>query len=425
MFSFNKTCAIALWSFLPLLSIAGDLSVGGYCKSFFSAHNIPRVETPYDDPIDFSSYGIALNRVRVNIDYKLSDRVLFSTSYDFITRIHDDNQFPGYFMTSPLEYNSQSYRLDDIDQLLYPSSPDDPGNFKIYQNLDRLNLSVSLPLADIILGRQAVAWGAARVVNPTDVIAPYAYQELDTEDRIGVDAARLRIPLGFMSEIDAGYIFGDKARFENSAVFLRSKFYLAKTDISASLVGFREHLLLGLDLARSVGGAGVWAEGAYVFNKALSEHQRNNAYDYFRLSVGGDYSLTGRLYGFIEYHFNGAGKSDADEYSTLNTHPAYTDGATYLFGRHYLTPGASYQLTPLITVGGEALCNLNDPSVLLSLRGEYNIAQNVYLSVGAFIGLGDNPYLRFSDESLLFAGYVRSEFGAYTDIMFSSFRFYF
>ncbi len=424
MLSFHKTCAIALCLFLPLASIAGDLSVGGYCKSFFSAHNIPRVETPFDDPIDFSSYGIALIRLRLNADYRFSDRLLLSTAYDIIPRIHDDNQFPGYFMTSPLEYNSQSYRLDDIDQLLYPSSPDDPDNFKIFQNLDRLNLSVSLPLADIILGRQAVAWGSARVVNPTDVIAPYACQELDTENRIGVDAMRLRIPLGFMSEIDAGYIFGDKARFENSAVFLRNKFYLAKTDISASLVGFREHLMLGLDLARSVGGAGVWAEGAYVFNKAFSEYKRNNAYDYFRLSAGGDYSLTGRLYGFIEYHFNEAGKSGDYNLSRIMTHPAYTEGGTFLLGKHYITPGVSYQLTPLITVGGEALCNLNDPSVLLSFRGEYNIAQNVYLSLGAFIGLGQSPEPVPADpHSGLIA--FHGEFGSYTDIMFSSFRFYF
>ena len=58
-------------------------------------------------------------------------------------------------------------------------------------------------------------------------------------------------------------------------------------------------------------------------------------------TVGLDYSF-GRLYGFLDYHYNQAGASDASAYDDLFSTPAYVDGAVFLFGRHYITPGASY-----------------------------------------------------------------------------------
>ncbi len=408
----------------PAICTAGSFSIGGFYKSFFTSYNPPKIDNLGSLNINTSDYGIVTNRLRINAGYGIAGAAHFDVSYDFIPQVQEQNIINDLFSSASLNNNSLNYRLDDLDRRLYPAPGDSAGSFTINQNLDRLSLSLTLPHADIILGRQAIAWGTARVINPTDVIAPYTYQELDTEDRIGVDAARLRIPLGFMGEIDAGYIFGEKAEFKKSAVFLRGKYYVAKTDISALAVGFRENLMLGLDMARSVGGAGVWAEGAYVFDKALSDSLRNSAYDYFRISAGSDYSFTGKLYGFFEYHYNGAGKLNSDEYGTLATNPAYTEGAVYLLGQHYFTPGATYQLMPLITLSGEALCNLNDQSVFLSLQGEYNIAENVYLSAGAFIGLGEKPAVQYTG-AFPTGVQTRSEFGSYPDIVFSSFRFYF
>ena len=53
---------------------------------------------------------------------------------------------------------------------------------------------------------QAIAWGSAFVINPTDVIAPYVYNALDQEERYGVDALRVRVPTGALSETDLGYV---------------------------------------------------------------------------------------------------------------------------------------------------------------------------------------------------------------------------
>ena len=124
-------------------------------------------------------------------------------------------------------------------------------------------------------------------------------------DSVGIDAVRTRIPLGTLSEVDAGYVFGKHFRFENSAFYGRAKFNVRKTDVSLTAMGFRENFLAGFDLAGSVYGAGIWLESAYVFVDALGDYANGRQYDYFRLSSGIDYSFTGNTYGFIEYHFNG------------------------------------------------------------------------------------------------------------------------
>ena len=86
-----------------------------------------------------------------------------------------------------------------------------------YQNLDRAFLTFSPPSGDIYIGRQAIAFGAADVVNPTDVLAPYGFDSLDTENRPGVDALRYRIPFGGMGELDFGVVCGDGCSRAESA----------------------------------------------------------------------------------------------------------------------------------------------------------------------------------------------------------------
>ena len=89
-------------------------------------------------------------------------------------------------------------------------------------------------------------------------------------------------------------------------------------------------------------------------------------------------------------------------------------------GRHYVIPGITWQITPLVTLTCESLANVNDPSFFLGPQAEYNIATNLYIGVGAFIGIGNRPLATGTGNQVL-----RSEFGSYPDILFASFRRYF
>ena len=404
----RKTILLICLLTIPLFGVAkAEFQIGGYYKNFFTAFDSPLPETPVT--------GVVVNRLRLNLSYAPTDSLFFAFAYDFTPRVQD----PSLFSQSPFAIGAASsrYRVADFDSLLYPGKDEPIGSVGIYHNLDRAAMQFSTDFADISIGRDAIAWGAARIINPTDVVAPFNYDQLDTEDRVGVDAVRIRIPVGVLGEVDTGYIFGANFDFDKSAIFLRTQLNAAETDFSILLLEFQRDLLVGLDIARGIGGAGFWLETAYVFTDPFDDG-RIASDDYLRTSFGLDYSFSGETYAFIEYHFNGAGTDKPDNFLTNLDRSAYTRGGVYLLGVHYLAPGISHQLTPLIGISGQMLFNLSDPSTWIAPQIAYNIAEDIHLSVGGFISLGKRPK---DDDSTQ----LQSEFGSYPNLFFSSFRIYF
>lgn len=394
---------------------AADYSLGGYAKSYFYIFKAKSIDGATQTGSD--SETLLSNRFRIQSSYTPVVWMRLNAAYDLAPAIHSRG-----FMTDSLFFNRIdpfSYRAVDLDARLYPSET--PGRFTLSQNLDRASVTLRLPMADVTVGRQAIAWGSARVLNPTDVLAPFTFDALDTEDRIGVDAVRARIPIGTLSEIDLGYVLGAHGRFAESAFFARTVFNSFRTDISLIFMGFRENVLLGIDLARPVGGAGCWLETAYVFSGVFDTLSQAGGEDYFRATAGLDYNLTSKTYAFLEYHFNGAGASMPAEYMNRFGKTAYAEGSVYLLGRHYLVPGLSYQFHPLATLTMESLISLADPSLFLSPRIEYNFANDMYFSAGTFIGIGSGPVSGLQP----FTAAPQSEFGAYPNIYFASLRHYF
>ena len=405
----RKILALVIYLVTTLLVGIADAEfrVGGYYKNFSTAFNSPFPDAPI--------MGIVVNRLRPNLSYTPTDTLSFAFAYDFTPRVQD----PLLFSQSPFAVGvaSSRYRVVDFDALIYPSADEAMGSVGIYHNLDRAAVQFSTDFADFSIGRDAIAWGSARIINPTDVIAPYTYDQLDTEDRVGVDAVRVRIPVGVMGEVDTGYIFGNKFDFDKSAIFLRTQLNAAETDFSILLLEFQRDLLIGLDVARGIGGAGFWLETAYVLVEPFDD-EPDAADDYLRTSVGLDYSFGGETYTFIEYHFNGAGARKPEDYLTNLERSAYTRGGVYLLGVHYLAPGVTHQITPLISVSGQILFNLSDPSTWIAPQVAYNIAEDIHLSVGGFVSIGKRPKDGESPE-------FQSEFGSYPNLLFSSFRVYF
>lgn len=428
-----KTSVLAgvLWAIFALIgslpaspAIASErLDIDGFVKNYSSALDPPEIDNDPTGLFNQPVLGAVSNRFRINGRYRFSEWLDFQTSYDFVPRVQDGRLEASASLLTVLD--PSTYRLVDLDHRLYPEEGETAGSFIITHNLDRAFATITAPGFDLYVGRQAIAWGSAHAVNPTDIIAPYTFNELDTEDRVGVDAIRLRVPLGFMGEIDCGYVSGEDFEWRRSAAFVRGKYYLWKTDISVMLVGFRENLMAGLDLTRAVGGAGVWFEGAQVFVGAFEDDKRTADEDYFRASAGVDYALGSEIYGFLEYHLNTAGQNQSDRYLSVLATTPYAEGSVYLMGRHYLAPGVTHQLTPLVSASGQVLMNLSDGSALLAPSVEYNIARNIYLSVGAFLGIGKGPEAVTEIGPGRLPLVVNSEFGLYSDVYFTAFRVYF
>lgn len=386
--------------------VTADINLGGYYKNFFTTLDLPQVNEPL--------IGAVVNRVRTNLSYVPSDVVSFSLSYDISPRVQDQS----FFTNSPFAVgiSSTRYRISKSNSLIYPVDNDSIGNVGIYHNLDRASINYSTKYADISIGRDAIAWGSARIINPTDVVTPFSFDQLDTEDRVGVDAIRIRIPIGVLGEVDTGYVFGENFDYERSALFLRTQLNAVETDFSISLIQFQRNLLAGIDITRGIGGAGFWLEAAYVFTGPFMDVYSASD-NYLRTSIGLDYSFNGSLFTFIEYHFNGAGTENPLDYIDNLNQPAYMVGGVYLFGIHYISPGISYQLTPLINIGGQILFNLSDKSATFIPQVSYNIVEDLHLSVGGLLSMGKRPIENQFD--------LQSEFGSYPNLFFSSFQLYY
>ncbi|MGA1790105.1 MAG: hypothetical protein ACMUIM_01345 [bacterium] len=403
---------------LPCPAYASDLvTISGYVKNFSMVFDEPdAMEDGNGSPI-----GAVNTRLRLKLAVRPDGPLNFHAAYDLSPRIQD----PSLFKKSPYPFamDPSSYRVEDFDTLITPKGENPDTSFGLYHNLDRFFLTLQYGFGDIYIGRQAIAWGSAHMINPTDILAPFSFTELDQEERFGVDALRIRVPISMMSELDMGYVFGKDFSSREHAFFIRGKGYHWRTDMAVLLMGFKEHAMVGIDLTRSIGGAGVWLEAAYVKPEFFrdSNAPADSTYDdtaYTRISIGMDGSLNEKLYGFVEYHFNSAGASSPEGYQDLFSTPAYRDGAVYLIGEHYLCIGGNYQLHPLAPMNANLLYNLQDHSLSFSPQIEYNIAEDIYIAAGATLGIGKRP-AGPGDPRL------RSEFGAYPDMYWASFRIYF
>jgi len=403
-----------LFIWFPITGFASDsFSFSGYYKSFFTA--IAPVNFKGQSSANQPLKGAVTNRLRFKAFYNPKKWLSLSVAYSPYFQVQDSSSFSNQL--NDVSVKTVKYRVFDLDSRIYPDKDDAIGSFGIYQNLDRALVVFSIPKADIRIGRQAIAWGSAHIINPTDVLAPFSLDTLDVEERIGVDAIQVIIPVGFMGEINLGSVCGKDFEMKRSALFSKFKYNILKSDVSILLLDFQKNLLIGFDLTRNIGGAGAWIEAAQVMAGLFENKKNDEMSDYFRISLGMDYNFIGKIYAFAEYHYNEAGSTDPREYLSNLTKTAYTDGSVYLMGRHYLASGINYQVKPLITLSGQNLFNLPDRSTFLSIQAEYNIAQDIYVSLGTFAGIGKRPEMtdtRFN-----------SEFGSYQNTYFSSFRIYF
>lgn len=392
--------AFSLLLYSVPLSAKETIKVGGYIRNFF-------ILTDYSDDTTFE----ALSRLRLKLNITLSESSSFEIAYELLPRLREQGVNTGTSLPGPALL---SYRVYDFDERLYPANKSSASDFVLTQNLDRLYLTITTSSFDLYIGRQPVAFGSAHVINPTDIIAPFTYNTIAKEELTGVDAIRIKSPVFEMGELDLGLVFGENFKPNESAGFVRLKSYILKTDVSLMVMVFRENLLLGFDLTRAIGGAGTWLEAAQTFAGRTSHYEPEE--NYFRLSVGADYSFTSELYAYIEYHYSGAGTGSSENYFDAITETAFADGAVYLLGRHYIAPGFTYEITPLLIFRAQALVNIEDWSALGSTGFEYSLAQDVYLDIGAYVGLGQGS----SDLT-----HPESEFGLYPDVYYTAVNIYF
>lgn len=295
--------------------------------------------------------------------------------------------------------NLKSYRAVDLN--LYLVEPDalKESSFSMVQNLDRLFFTYSNPSLKVTAGRQIVTFGSAKIVNPTDVVTPFGLNTIDTEERAGSDAARLKYFFGDFY-LDGGVLFGKDFEKERNAAFAKSGWTIGGHNFYLMFMEFRDkNYLYGFDWQGGIGGSTVWLEGSYV----------EGIKDYARLSTGLQVYFGSQWSMIGEYHFNGIGTYNESDYFKTAIQPSFIEANLFLVGRNYFSLMFSKELSALYNLSFGGTLNLNDQSVLVNLLLTWNLMENNYLELGLFPGVGSQG----------------SEFNLYPDILYLGYKFYF
>jgi hypothetical protein len=411
---------------IPVSADNDAIKFRGYFKPLYSVTDFESLGIEYTGSKDVEEARLESSfssRIRVSLFWKPDESLSSEIAYELTPIFSNTGIEQSLFAVQAAD--PLSYRAADLGERVYSGS--DGTDFQLFQNLDRAFITYSPDLVDVYIGRQPIAFGSARVVNPTDVLTSFTSVELNKEERFGVDAVRMKLPVGTLSEIDMGFVSGDNFSAKESAAFLRGRFSVHETDISPLLIVFKQNLLLGFDTVGYIRDAGYWFESAYVFASMLDDHKSGQ--DYLRISTGIDYSVSEDLYAYIEYHFNGAGTGNPNKYRDfilgVKNNIAYSEGTVYLYGKHYIAPGFSYAITPLLSSTGLTIFNIRDNSILLSPGLQYSLSDNTTIDAGAFIGTGKgNEIIRNSDTGAITIS-TSAEFSLYADTYFVSVRMYF
>jgi hypothetical protein len=279
-----------------------------------------------------------------------------------------------------------------------------------YLGVERLYLDAYLPFADVRVGRQAIHWGSALLVNPTDPLPEVLLTE-PWRERAGVNAARVTVPFGDLAQVQA--VAASDDAFTASRLAVRASANVIGADIAASgsWLPTEEAGLVGLDI-KGTAGVGYWVEAAL--------HVDDEVYE--EVAVGVDYSfpVLEQLLVSAQYYRNGA-EADTTGLAALDTvatgltctegselfAPTSADPFASSFqGHDYALLSVAVGITPAVAGSALWLQNLDDGSALVvptlswAPPGRFEVAAAAQIPLSTW---GDGGELHPSEESLFLA----------------------
>ncbi len=344
-----------------------------------------------------------------NEKFRIKFRKEFSENLSFFSEVE-----ATFYKNSSLNLNELTSSIE-LEWRVFDSSVElfNQSSRKLSIDFDRFFLDYSKGKIELIAGRQVVSWGSSKVVNPTDIYSPFSFNAIDREERRGVDALRVRYSLGDFSELDFGFVFGDKFKRENSSFFSRLKGSFNSVDYSLLFILKDDERIYGLDFNTTLGGNSLWLEASY---------SEGDSINFLRFTGGIDYNFNigSGVYTFLEYHYNGCGEKEPSIYfKNYIENQLYYDGI-YLMGKNYLFLGVSFNLHPLVYVSSIGALNIDDGSYFTFESIEYNFFENGYFGGGFLYGGGKGVMVY--ESGIL---YLNSEFSVYPNILFLYIKYYF
>jgi hypothetical protein len=242
--------------------------------------------------------------------------------------------------------------------------------------IDRLYFRQGFDFGNIILGRQRIAWGTGRIWNPTDLFNPINPAAFYKTEKDGADAATATLYLGNFTDMEV--VYNPKKKFKAANYGFRFRTNLFEYDFAVVGAYFDKRVIIGGDFAGNFFEAGLRGEGI------ISADRNDLSSNFIKFILGMDYQFTSKLYGLVEYQYNGEGFTNKNKYQLLRL----LNGEILNLSKNYIFLQSTYQLHPLVTTSVSLNCNLNDGSGFAAVSASYNALENLYINLGAQITYG-------------------------------------
>jgi len=366
-----------IWTVAAAQTDESGVSFKGYYKNLLidSRTTFPLVE----------DYTLDLNRLRLEVRGRPRNWLGFDIQYDneaLLGSYLDTAQFQQLRSVRPQTY----WDLED-DYI-------DRGSIFVRHRLYRGYVDIATPVADILIGRQRIAWGSGHFWNPTDLLNPFNPTAIEPEERQGVDALLIQRNIGALSRLSLAYA-PQRDSPASGAIHYRTN--VASTDVAVLLGEFRGDRVVGFDIVGRAGEGGLRAE--------IARTHAGNGTDNTRAVAGADYAFANTLILSVEYYYNGQGTTDESAYDLL----ALQAGRIQNVARHYWGVQAIYDITPLLRTDNSLIVNADDGSRFFAPRLIYSIAPNVDGALGV----------------QLFGGHAGSEYASLSDAYFAYVQWFF
>jgi hypothetical protein len=322
-------------------------------------------------PIGVSGAPLTVvERARPTLSAELGDRAALVTTVDVALVQGRDN-------TSELERLVDEAGLSPTFQAAgqsWPTYENEVLRIDRFQDaaiVDRLYLDLYRPKVDIRIGRQALNWGSAFMVNPTDPFPQVILTE-PWRNRTGVNAARFTVPFGDWNQ--SALVIATSDVFDELRVVNRTTFVVGSADLSvlgAWNQTFEEESdlieqaspLLGVDV-RGTLGVGYWVEAAAHF-----EGLGQDVGVYEEIAVGVDYSfpVLESLIVTAQYYRSGREAPELDPLAQLSGQATTSSDpfAPFFSGENYLMGAVNVGVTEHLSAGVLHVQNLDDGSALM------------------------------------------------------------
>ncbi|MBI1977224.1 MAG: hypothetical protein HYS55_00565 [Candidatus Omnitrophica bacterium] len=403
---FSTLDAIVLLLLFPVLVFADsplhinlangkiENKISGYVKSlnFFTSTTgfTPElVDSPSAIAKQNSNAFTSLERFRLQTRtvLKLTEKERFTLKVDY-----DHQPYFGTFVGTGdfriAKRQTEERQFLDLSQTLVEQD-----NVFYEHRLYRASIAYESEAFDLEIGRQQIPWGVGHFFTPTDLFNPFNPTQIELEERDGVDAVNftLKKPAGFKTQ----WVYTPGGKQLHPQRFLGR----ISHDVKGYEVGVlggrikRDHAV-GFDLQGNLMDSAV--RGEFLYREAELEK------DFVKFTVNADYNFPHNIYGLLEYHFNGQGRRDQDDYQV----DRLIRGEIQELGKNFLAGLLGYDLTSLIRLEYRTIWNMDDTSLFQRPEIQYEVTSNILITLAAQLYLGANDD-EYGQAKNLFLGEVK------------------